>query len=287
MKATLLAKGGLTDQGEYALEEGKAYLVGRSREANVIVKDKLASRNHCKISSTAPEEWVVADLGSSNGTYVNRQRITTRALRHGDVIQIGKAVLEFRVLSATTAPTMVTPSGMPAPPARPTPPPAPAQAPTRPASGPTPPARPAAGPPAPPVPSPAPHPQAQTPRPQLKPKDEPVDEDIRGLFEFLDKVDQADKTSRADTPAAGPGDLPGREAGIPTPRPAALPQAPPVEPRQAAGPAPLAFVEEKPPARPLPPKHEPPPAPPPAPPPPPAEEQGGLLAFLRKKKQQP
>jgi len=108
MKATLLSKSGLTDRPEYPLEEGKTYLVGRSREANIIVKDKLASRNHCRVASSGPEEWTVADLGSSNGTYVNRQRITTRVLRHGDVVQIGKVSLEYRLLTATTAPTVVS-----------------------------------------------------------------------------------------------------------------------------------------------------------------------------------
>jgi len=53
MKATLVAKAGLTDRKEYTLEEGKTYLVGRSREADIIVKDKLASRNHCKIVAGA------------------------------------------------------------------------------------------------------------------------------------------------------------------------------------------------------------------------------------------
>ena len=44
MIATLHVRAGLTDRKEYIFGQGETYLVGRSREADIIVKDKLASR---------------------------------------------------------------------------------------------------------------------------------------------------------------------------------------------------------------------------------------------------
>lgn len=276
MKAILLAKAGLVDRKEYALEEGKAYLVGRSREADVIVKDRLASRNHCKIAAADDDEWTVADLGSSNGTYVNRERVTTRLLRSGDTIQIGKSLLEFHVEGALPAssgrPTQRIDAQereapvqlevlQPAPeaPAPAAPPPGNWQGPEERAAT----ARP---------------PHAEPPRaePPPRPKGEPVDEDIRGLFDFLDKV--------------GPGGRPPAEEGKPaatsldSARPG-LAKEPPAESRASKGaedeglfsllddletPAPEPRESD-------PEKLEKPPA----------ADEGGLLAFLRKKKQQP
>ena len=280
MKATLVSKTGLTDKPEYALDEGKSYLVGRSREADVIVKDKLASRNHCKIAVTGAEEWSVADLGSSNGTYVNRQRITTRTLRHGDILQVGKAAVEFRLLSATTAPTVATPkvppSAAPAPPPR-TPPPLP------PAGGSAPKAPPAAPPrpPRPQQPSAPPGPPAPPPA-AAKPK-EGVDEDIRGLFDFLDKVGKGGQPPAADDEPLPV--LPVDEEAPPKLRDEKTP-ALKLEKDGEEG-ALFSLLDKVEGRAPAPPKPGPPGPPPLAPPPPAQSDQGGLLAFLRKKKQQP
>ncbi len=274
MKATLLVKSGLTDKQEYPLEEGKSYLIGRSREADVIVKDKLASRNHCKVAAAGAEEWTAADLGSSNGTYVNRQRITTQPLRNGDSIQIGKAVLEFRLLSATTAPTVVSgePGHQPAP--------GPNQAIIRPV-GLRPTTRNAPSPQAaaPPRAEPARAEASEKPQEPAKPK-ESVDEDIRGLFEFLDKVGKGGKPAEEDKVPS----LRAKDAG-----PRRLDDETPAAGKENGSEAPLfSLLDDAADDKPLPPKQ--PPAPPHAPPPPPpqtpAGEQGGLLAFLRKKKQQ-
>jgi len=295
MKAALSVTSGLTDKREYPLEEGKAYLLGRSREAQVIIKDRLASRNHCRITMTGPDEWTIADLGSSNGTYVNRQRVTTRTLRHGDVIQIGKTTLEFRVLSATTAPTVVTPQtsgqaqkpqpqGAAGAPAQPPPP----QAAAAPAPPPKPPA--AAAQPHKPPPAPAQTPKAPPaePPPQQAPpppKQAPVDEDIRGLFEFLDQVEKSERSAPA-TPQKKHADEPILPPLDETP--AAQEHEPPSKPEDkksdTAGAPLFSLLDDR--AAPATPPAPPKPAQPP--PPPPAEKQGGggLLAFLRKKKQQ-
>jgi len=97
MAATLISKAGSVNKKEFKLEGGKTYSLGRSREATVIVNDKQVSRRHCNFEAAPDGNWVVTDLGSSNGTYVNRQKIATHQLRDGDIVQVGEATFEFRV----------------------------------------------------------------------------------------------------------------------------------------------------------------------------------------------
>jgi len=232
MKATLLARAGPTDRKEYVLEEGKTYLVGRSREADIIVKDKLASRNHCKIVAAAGDEWTVADLGSSNGTHVNRQRVTTHVLRDGDVVQIGRAALEFRHTAAAVAPTPPRREAAQGPP----PESEETDAPPRPTEVP------------PPEPAPAPQPAesapAEAPQP-AKAKQEPDDEDLRGLFEFLDKLDSGERpAAEAPAAAASPDKKPTEKIPSSEAPPRARPERePPAKPKEEGGL--LAFLRKK------------------------------------------
>jgi hypothetical protein len=69
--------------------------IGRLPESDVVVDDPGASRQHARISS-ADGEFVVTDLGSTNGTLVNDEMIRERTLADGDRITIGETVLEFR-----------------------------------------------------------------------------------------------------------------------------------------------------------------------------------------------
>lgn len=68
--------------------------VGRSEANQVFLKDIDISRKHCQILHEA-SGWVLRDLNSRNGVYVNGARVTAHPLKEGDVIQIAKAVLTF------------------------------------------------------------------------------------------------------------------------------------------------------------------------------------------------
>jgi pSer/pThr/pTyr-binding forkhead associated (FHA) protein len=69
---------------------------GRSQDAGLMLDDEQASRRHARIEPAA-DGAVVADLGSTNGTYVNEQPIhVRRLLRPGDRVRIGVSVLELR-----------------------------------------------------------------------------------------------------------------------------------------------------------------------------------------------
>ncbi|MGI8775773.1 MAG: FHA domain-containing protein FhaB/FipA [Actinomycetota bacterium] len=71
-------------------------LLGRAERCNVVLDDTYASQIHARIFSRG-DTWVVEDMGSTNGTYLNRQKVTSPTeLSRGDRIKIGKTVLEMR-----------------------------------------------------------------------------------------------------------------------------------------------------------------------------------------------
>ncbi len=82
----------------YPLEKGTSVL-GRSSEADIVVDDQGVSRKHLKIKSSG-ETVIVKDLGSTNGSYVNANRITEHALQNGDKIQISPSTIFKFVVSA-------------------------------------------------------------------------------------------------------------------------------------------------------------------------------------------
>ena len=70
--------------------------VGRSPEAQVFLDDVTVSRHHAEFRHGA-SGWSVRDVGSLNGTYVNRVRVDDQQLRGGDEVQIGKFRFIFLV----------------------------------------------------------------------------------------------------------------------------------------------------------------------------------------------
>jgi len=79
----------------YPLDEGNN-VIGRSQDAKVKLPDTGVSRRHVDITITG-DVAVAHDLGSTNGSIVNGQRIAAQELRDGDVIRIGHSVLVYRV----------------------------------------------------------------------------------------------------------------------------------------------------------------------------------------------
>jgi hypothetical protein len=69
--------------------------IGRLPESDVVVADPGASRHHAQIEQR-DGAYVLSDLGSTNGTLVNDQPVTTYRLQLGDRITIGETVLEVR-----------------------------------------------------------------------------------------------------------------------------------------------------------------------------------------------
>ena len=69
--------------------------IGRLKECDVVLSDPGASRKHAEIRRSNGD-YVLADLGSTNGTMVNERTVTEHRLQEGDRITIGRTVLEFR-----------------------------------------------------------------------------------------------------------------------------------------------------------------------------------------------
>ena len=73
---------------------------GRHPDSNIFLDDVTVSRRHAELARGAGG-WIVRDVGSLNGTYVNRQRIEDEAaLSNGDELQIGRFKLVFLTAGA-------------------------------------------------------------------------------------------------------------------------------------------------------------------------------------------
>ena len=70
------------------------HLVGREGEADIQMDEPLVSRNHARLEWRA-DAWVVLDLGSTNYTRVNGNRIGEAQLHHGDEVKFGRARCVF------------------------------------------------------------------------------------------------------------------------------------------------------------------------------------------------
>jgi diguanylate cyclase (GGDEF)-like protein len=72
-----------------------ALMIGRSSRSDLQIDEHSVSRQHARIDPVAGGGYKVADLGSTNGTYVNDAQVGESTLRHGDQIQIGRSILKF------------------------------------------------------------------------------------------------------------------------------------------------------------------------------------------------
>ena len=73
-------------------------LIGRNPECALVLDDDYASGRHCRIlPDPARDGWLVEDLGSTNGTFIGRDKLTgSRPVEVGTTLRIGKTVLELR-----------------------------------------------------------------------------------------------------------------------------------------------------------------------------------------------
>lgn len=75
--------------------ESTAVSLGRGLGNDVILEDTRVSRHHAQLRYRQRRFWVT-DLGSTNGTFVNGERVNETALRDGDVVSLGGLELTFR-----------------------------------------------------------------------------------------------------------------------------------------------------------------------------------------------
>ncbi|GFG53379.1 hypothetical protein CQY20_12455 [Mycolicibacterium agri] len=71
-------------------------LIGRADDSTLVLTDDYASTRHARLSPRG-SEWYVEDLGSTNGTYLDRAKVTTAVrVPLGTPVRIGKTVIELR-----------------------------------------------------------------------------------------------------------------------------------------------------------------------------------------------
>lgn len=83
------------DSGMRLLEvESDQIVFGRDETCDVVVDEDTASRRHAKIVRKG-DHWMVVDLGSTNGTYVNEKQVQILKLKSGDRIRVGRWTYKF------------------------------------------------------------------------------------------------------------------------------------------------------------------------------------------------
>ena len=92
--AALVIRSGGNRVGESFPLEGDRMTVGRRPDSDVFLDDVTVSRDHALVVKRGGD-FYLDDLGSLNGTYVNRRRIESHKLQHGDELQVGKYKLTY------------------------------------------------------------------------------------------------------------------------------------------------------------------------------------------------
>jgi len=80
--------------GEYPLGEMGELVIGRSSDLDMVLIEDMVSRKHAKIT-LAPGQITISDLGSTNGTFVNGEKVKRSRLKEGDRILIGTSILKL------------------------------------------------------------------------------------------------------------------------------------------------------------------------------------------------
>ncbi len=84
------------DKKGRSFDLGEEFTIGRADKCHLVLDDSYVSQMHARIFAR-DGSYLVEDLGSTNGTYLNRRRITSPTqLQRGDHLKIGKTVLEMR-----------------------------------------------------------------------------------------------------------------------------------------------------------------------------------------------
>jgi pSer/pThr/pTyr-binding forkhead associated (FHA) protein len=91
----VVAEGSLA--GTTVALQGQTITLGRAHDSTIVLDDDYASSRHARIYPDRDGQWIVEDLGSTNGTYMDRARLTTPTpIAPGVPIRIGKTVIELR-----------------------------------------------------------------------------------------------------------------------------------------------------------------------------------------------
>lgn len=79
--------------GEFPIVNDKPIIVGRSSDLDMVLVEDMVSRKHARISMQQDQIWI-EDLGSTNGSFVNGEKIKRARLKEGDRVLIGTSILK-------------------------------------------------------------------------------------------------------------------------------------------------------------------------------------------------
>jgi diguanylate cyclase (GGDEF)-like protein len=100
-KAVLTVVSGPSMGRVFSVVAGGETVIGRGREADVRIDDAGASRAHARVTATAEGRYILEDLGSTNGTFVDARKVDRCELRSGDRVYVGpNVVLSFAIVDA-------------------------------------------------------------------------------------------------------------------------------------------------------------------------------------------
>jgi pSer/pThr/pTyr-binding forkhead associated (FHA) protein len=88
--------------GEFPLKMDREIIIGRSSDLDMVLVEDMVSRKHAKIS-THNGQVIIQDLGSTNGTFVNGEKIKRVRLREGDRILIGTSIIKLVTADGASA----------------------------------------------------------------------------------------------------------------------------------------------------------------------------------------
>ncbi len=90
----VIVEGG--NKGEAVSLDQAPLLIGRGNDAAIRLDDDYVSTRHARIAASG-DQWFVEDLGSTNGTFVNEQKLAAPAmLQPGDKVRVGQTIMELR-----------------------------------------------------------------------------------------------------------------------------------------------------------------------------------------------
>ncbi len=72
-------------------------VIGRT-DGDLIIDDINISKKHAVVETWSRDTYFIRDLASTNGTYINGQRVTSTKIKNGDIITVGNTKLKFRVV---------------------------------------------------------------------------------------------------------------------------------------------------------------------------------------------
>ena len=74
----------------------QTFTIGRNATNDIVLDDAMVSRQHAKLTILDNGQVLIKDLGSSNGTYVNGNKVSECYLKAGDIVKVGSAFLDWQ-----------------------------------------------------------------------------------------------------------------------------------------------------------------------------------------------